>query len=202
MFIELHVSGFLLVVVLVLVVQVRDQFVWAMRNSDPRVRIVFVDKHDSDLNSMFVLQATGCNFQNGRNLVFPLIHSFGSDNSSSRGKVHSRQVTESVNCENSVRSFVMKYCPISKMFRNLTSMQNLFNLSCFDNFSIRSPYLCNRRSLWAWSSLFKSTFVLITLGTNEELDCPPTKGFSVQSWKDSYSWHISATAPQRLNWFT
>ena len=31
---ELHLRGFLLVVVLVLVVQIRDQFIQAMRNSD------------------------------------------------------------------------------------------------------------------------------------------------------------------------
>ena len=47
---------------------------------------------------------------------------------------------------------------------------------CCDNVSFRSPYLCNRNSLFARSSLFKGTFVLITLGTNEELDCPPTTG--------------------------
>ena len=69
------------------------------------------------------------------------------------------------------------------------------NLSCCDNFSIRSPYLCNRRSLRARSSQSKGTSVLITLGTNEELDCPPTTGCPVLSWKVSYSSHISATAP-------
>ena len=40
--------------------------------------------------------------------------------------------------------------------------------SCCDNFSIRSPYCCNRRSLLARSSQSKGTCVLITLGTNEE----------------------------------
>ena len=40
-------------------------------------------------------------------LVFPLIQPFGSDESSSLGKVYSRQATESVNCENSSVSFVM-----------------------------------------------------------------------------------------------
>ena len=39
MFFELHFRGFLLVVVLVLVVQVCDQLIQAMRISDPRVRI-------------------------------------------------------------------------------------------------------------------------------------------------------------------
>ena len=39
---ELHLRGFLLVVVVLLAAQVRDQLVQAMRNSDPRVRIVLV----------------------------------------------------------------------------------------------------------------------------------------------------------------
>ena len=79
-------------------------------------------------------------------LVFPLIQPFGSDVSSSLGKVYSRQATESVNCENSSVSFVMKYCPTSTTVRNPASVQNLLNLSCCDNFSIRSPYLCNSNS--------------------------------------------------------
>ena len=54
----LHFWGFLLVVV-----QIRDQLVWSMQNSDPGVRIVFVHRHDSDL-----LVAT---FNTGQILVFP-----------------------------------------------------------------------------------------------------------------------------------
>ena len=141
-----------------------------MSNSDPRVRIVFVHRQNSDLNSLFTLQTTS------QILVFSLIQPFGKDVSSSLCKVYSRQATASVNCENYAVSFVMKYCPISTTFRNPASIQNLLNLSCCDGFSIRSPYLFKRRSLWAWSSLFRGTFVLITLGTNEELDCPPTTG--------------------------
>ena len=49
-FFKLHFWGFLLVV------QIRDQLVQAMRNSDPRLRIVFVHGHNSDLNSIFTLQ--------------------------------------------------------------------------------------------------------------------------------------------------
>ena len=41
--VELHLRGFLLVVVVLLVdVQFRDQLIQAMRNSDPRVRIAFL----------------------------------------------------------------------------------------------------------------------------------------------------------------
>ena len=39
---ELHFRGFLLVVVLLVFAEVRDQLIQAMRNSDRRVRIVFV----------------------------------------------------------------------------------------------------------------------------------------------------------------
>ena len=143
--------------------------------------IVFVHRLNSDLHSVFTLQATGCNFQYGPILLFPLIQPLDSDVSSFLGKVYSRQATESVNCENSSVTFVMKYCPISTAVRNPASVQNLLNLSCCDNFSIRYPYLCNRNSLCAGSSSFKGTFVLITLGTNEELDCLPTTGLPVLS---------------------
>ena len=100
-------------------------------------------------------------------LVFPWIHPFGCDASSSPGRVHSRQ-TAARNCENSAMSFVMKYCPISTECKNPASIQNLLNLSCCDSFSIRSPYCCNRRSWLTGSSQSKGTSVLITLGTSEE----------------------------------
>ena len=53
---------FLLVVVVIFVAQVRDQLIQAMRNSDPRVRIVFVYRIKSNLHSIFTLQVAGCNF--------------------------------------------------------------------------------------------------------------------------------------------
>ena len=59
----------------------------------------------------------------------------------------------SVNCKNSSVSFVMKYCPTSTGVRNPASVQNLLTLSCCDNFSIRSLYLCNRSSSCAGSSV-------------------------------------------------
>ena len=49
------VRGLLLVVVVLFVAQVRDQLVQAVRNSDPRVRIVFVHIFNSDFHSMFTL---------------------------------------------------------------------------------------------------------------------------------------------------
>ena len=97
----------------------------------------------------------------------------------------------------------MKYCPISTTFRNPASIQNLLNLSCCDNFSIRSPYFCNRRSLWARSSQSKGTCLLITLSTSEALDCPPTTGCPVRSWRVSYSSHIALPLHQyiTLPWY-
>ena len=71
-------------------------------------------------------------------LVFPQIHPFGSDKLSSLGSVYSRQATESVNCENSFVSLVMKYCPTSTVVRNPAFVQNLLTLSFCDNFSIIS----------------------------------------------------------------
>ena len=54
--VELHLRGFLLVIVVLLVVpQVRDQLIQAMRNSDPRVRIVFGYRFNSDFHSIFNL---------------------------------------------------------------------------------------------------------------------------------------------------
>ena len=47
-----------------------------MRNSDPGVRIVSVQRHNSNLNSMFTVQVTGCNFQYGSNFDVPLDPSF------------------------------------------------------------------------------------------------------------------------------
>ena len=42
-----------------------------MRDSDPRVRIVFVHRLNSDLNSVLTLQKTGCDFQHGPNFGVP-----------------------------------------------------------------------------------------------------------------------------------
>ena len=69
---RLRLRGLLLVVVVLLVDQVRDQFIQAMRNSDRRERIVFVYRFNSDFHSMFTLQVTGCDFQYGSNFGVPL----------------------------------------------------------------------------------------------------------------------------------
>ena len=134
----------------------------------------------TDLHSIFTLLAQVVTSNTGPILVFPLTQPFGSDKLSSLSSVYSRQATESVNCENYSVSFVMKYCPISTTLRNPASVKNFLTLSCCDNSSIRSQYLCSR-SFSCARSLFKGMFVLITLGTNKEVDCPLTKGLSFLS---------------------
>ena len=56
--------------------QVRDQLFQAMRNSDSRVRIVFVHRFHSDFHSTFTLQITVVTSKTGPILVFPRIQPF------------------------------------------------------------------------------------------------------------------------------
>ena len=78
--------------------------------------------------------------------VFPRIQPFGSDNFSSLGKVYSRHATDSVNCENSSVSYVMKCCPTPTVVRNFASVQILITRFCCDSLSTRSWYFCNKSS--------------------------------------------------------
>ena len=123
-----------------------------MRNSDPGVSVVSVQSHNADLNSIFTVPITGCNFQYGSNFGVSF------DASSSLGRVYQRQVTV-LNCVRSPVSFVTKYCPISTTLRNHASIQNLLNLSCSDSFSIRSPYCCNGKNL-RWAITIQRNFCL------------------------------------------
>ena len=108
-FFRLHLRGFLLVVVALFVDQVRDQLIQSIRNSDPRVSFHFVYRFNSSFHTIFTLQVAGCDFQHGSNFGVPSNPTFRvSWFFISRGKVYSRQATDSVNCENSSVSFVMK----------------------------------------------------------------------------------------------
>ena len=82
----------------------------------------------------------------GPMLVFPRIQPFGSDDFSSLGKVYSRRVTGSVNCEKLFSVLCHKYCPTSTVVRNPPSVQNLITRFCCDSLSTRSWYFCNRSS--------------------------------------------------------
>ena len=115
-----------------------------MRNSDPRVNIVFVDRLNFNSHCKFSLYVAGCDFKTGPILVFPRIQPFGSDDFSSLGKVYSRQAT--ANCENSSVSFVMKYCPTSTVVRNPASIQIFITRSGCGSLSTRSLYFCNKFS--------------------------------------------------------
>ena len=123
--------GLLLVVVVLFVAQVCDQLVQSMRNSDPRVRFVFVHRFNSNF-PLHLYLAGGWFWLLTRVQiwVFPRIQPFGSDDFSSLGKVYSRQATDSVNCETSSVSFVMKYCPTPTVVRNPASVQNLITRFC------------------------------------------------------------------------
>ena len=140
---ELHIRGFLHVVVVLLVDQVCDQLVRWMIKSDQRVRIVFVYRLNSDFHSVFTLQTTGCDFQYGSNFDVLLNPTFRVKYFSYLGKMNSRQATETVNCESSLGSFAMKYSLTSIVVKNLISIQNLITRSCCDNLSTCSWYLCN-----------------------------------------------------------
>ena len=99
-------------------------------------------------------------------LVFPRIQPFGSDDFSSLGKVYSRQATDSVNCENSSVSCVMKYCPTSTVVRNPASEQNYITRFCCDNLSTRSWYFCNRSSCAKTSVEGVGVFIHELVGAN------------------------------------
>ena len=78
-----------------------------MRNSDPRVRIVSVHRHNSDLNSVLTVCSQHVAISNTVPiLVLTWIHPFDCDASSSLGRVYSRLATAR-NCENYAVSFVM-----------------------------------------------------------------------------------------------
>ena len=145
-FFELHLRGFLLVVVVLLVAHVRDQLIQAMRNSDPRVRIVFVYRFNSNVHSMFTLQVAGCDFWHGPNFGIPSNPTFRVRWFSSLCKVYSRHASDSVKCEISSVSFVMKYCPTPTVVRNPASLQILITRICCESLSTCSWYFCNRSS--------------------------------------------------------
>ena len=65
---------------LLVVDQVCDQFVEAMRNSDPRVRIVFIHRFDSNFHSMFTLHVTASAQKWKDNFPPPLLLSVPRDN--------------------------------------------------------------------------------------------------------------------------
>ena len=145
--------------------------IWSMRNSDPRISTPYLPCRQQDVTS-----------NTGPILVFPRIQLFGSDVSSSLGKVHSRQEPLHPWRVGTLQYLSsMKCCPIQQHSEILhphkicsiclvvTTFQFVFRI-CATEDPLR----------------VQGTSVLITPGTNEELDCPPTTDFPVLSWKDSF----------------
>ena len=191
-FFELNFWGFLLTAV-----QIRDQFVRAMRDSDPGVRIVLAYRHTSDLNTVFTLWATSCNNQHGPNLGVSL----WSNPSVPMLLRHSRQ------CVLTTSHCICELWEFFSVFRHgMLSDFNNIQKSCihtkFTHFCLVVITFQFVLHIVAIEDLCeqghhnpKGTSVLITLGTNEKLDCPLTTVCPVLSWKVSYSSHICATAP-------
>ena len=115
-------------------------------------------------------------------LVFPRIQPFGSDDFSSLGQIYSRQPTDSVNCENSSVSFVMKYCPTSTVVRNPASVQILITRFCCDSLSTRSWYFCNKSSCAGTSVAGVGVVITKLVGTNNGSDCP-ARSLPVLTWQ-------------------
>ena len=177
---RLRLRGLLLVVVVLFVYQVSDQLIQSMRNSDARVRIVFVYRINSNFHSIFTLQITGCDFQHGSNFRdIPWIQPVGSVDFSSRGKVYSRHVSGCVNCENSSVCIVTKYCPTSTVFRNPASVQIFINRSCCGSFSTRSLYFCNKLSCAGISIEGLGVIINKSAGAKSGSDCPTKTGLPV-----------------------
>ena len=98
---------------------------------------------------------------------------FGSDDFSSRGKMYSRHVTGSVNCENSSVCFVMKYCPTSTVFRNPASVQIFITRSCCGSLSERSLYFCNKFLVRKFQSkVWVSLSIILLAGTMGQIELP------------------------------
>ena len=88
------------------------------------------------------------------------------------GKVYQRQATDSVNCENSSLSFVMKYGPTLSIVKNPASVRNLITQFCENSLSTRSGYF------FAWSSSYagspvqdEGVFINELFGRNNGSDC-------------------------------
>ena len=125
--------------------------------------VVFTQRADSNVNSVFTTQWTGATSSRSPNLC-----PFGFDDPSLLGRVYSRQVFAS-NCSQVFS--VVKYCPYSTTCMNPAPIQNLFPLFSCESLSIRSSYFCNGKFWYTGSSVSKRSFVLISLKT---IDCPIT----------------------------
>ena len=103
--------------------------------------------------------------------------------------------SESVNCENSSVSFVMKYCPTSTVFKNPASVQIFINRSGCGSLSTRSWYFYNKSSCARSSVEGVGVFVNKLAGSNNGSDCPASACLPVLAWQVLHSSHKPETAP-------
>ena len=129
-----------------------------MRNSDPRLWIIFSQRPDSNFNSMFAVQITGRDFQYGSDscispesiLLVVMIHHLLEE------CIQDKPLCESVWNHQCLSSW--NIVPLQQP----VSIQNLLTLfSCESNF-IRSSYRCNRRFWCDGMSFSKRTSALIS----------------------------------------
>ena len=106
-------------------------------------------------------------------LVFPWIHPVGCDVGSSPGRLHSRQAT-AWNCEKICSVFrheiLSNFNNTQKSYIHTEFTQCVLLWQLLYFFSI----LLQLKILIRWVITIEENFVLITLSTSEELDCPIT----------------------------
>ena len=163
---ELNFWGFLLVIV-----QIRDQFIRAMRDSDPRVKVVFVRRRGSDLNSVLTVQATGCNFQYGSNFGCSLESNLVVQLNFRLLAMCTHDLpTAFLNFENSSVSFRHEKLSDFKLWSGILHQHKICSICLVViTFQIRSPYLCSRSSSGCAGSSAKGMCVFITLGSKQRV---------------------------------
>ena len=194
-FFRLHLRGFLFVVVVLFDAQVRDQLIQSMRNSDPRVKIVFVYRFNSNFSFIFTLLVAGCDFHNGPTFGIPSIPTFRV-----RWFFISWQgvlTTCHWFCELWELFSVLchKYCPTSTVVKNPQSVQILITRFCCESLSTRSLYFCNKSSCEGTSVGGVGVVLNKHAGSNNGSDWSASTSLSVLAWQILYSSHTSETAP-------
>ena len=162
--------------------------------SDPRVRIVFVHRFNSNFHSMFTLQITGCDFQYGSNLsVLP------------NPTFWFRWVFISLLCTHDkplnlwivrILQCLLTWSAVRPQL--LSGILHQYKISSHDLAVITFQLVLDIFAIDLLALDHRSKVcvcVFITLGTKNGLDCSSTTSLPVLPWQESHSSHISATAP-------
>ena len=188
---RIRCGGFLLIVVVLLVDQICDQLVQSMRNSDPRVRIVFVYRFNSNFHSIFTLQITGCDFQHGSNFGVPLNPTF--------------RLSWIFVSWQSVLTTLHWFCKlwelVSVLCHEVLNDFNCFQESCLHTslyhsillwkLSTRSLYFCNKVSCAGISIECLGVVINKSAGAKSGSDYSATTSVPVLVWQPVYSSHTS-----------